>query len=132
MTAFFTRCCRRPSAALKDRALDGERAQPGRAWLTATKTLRVCLTALVATWLGLGAPLAAAADGIEVKTASFKITEDGGVLEADFEITLNQTLEGALSKGVPLYFVLDFELIRPRWYWVNEKVAARQQQYPLS
>jgi hypothetical protein len=87
---------------------------------------------LVAAWLALAAPPAAFADGIEVKRAAFRITEDGGVLEADFEITLNHTLEGALSKGVPLYFVLDFELIRPRWYWVNERVAASQQQYRLS
>lgn len=90
------------------------------------------ITALVAAWLALAIPLAAAADGIEVKKAAFRITEDGGVLEADFEITLNQTLEGALSKGVPLYFVLDFELMRPRWYWVSEKIAASQQQYRLS
>ena len=104
MMGFSTRCCRRFS----------------------------CVTALVAAWLALAIPLAAAADGIEVKKAAFRITEDGGVLEADFEVTLNQTLEGALSKGVPLYFVLDFELMRPRWYWVNEKIAASQQQYRLS
>lgn len=104
MMAFSTRCCRRAS----------------------------CIAALVAVWLALVAPLAASADGIEVKTAAFRITEDGAVLEADFEITLNQTLEGALSKGVPLYFLLEFELIRPRWYWVNEKIASSQQQYRLS
>ena len=132
MMAFSTRCCRRLSDALRNRASDCERAQPGRAWLTAIKTLRTCVATLVAVGLALASPPAGAADGIEVKTATFKITEDGGVLEADFEITLNQTLDGALSKGVPLYFVLDFELIRPRWYWVNEKVAASQQQYRLS
>jgi hypothetical protein len=132
MMASSTRCCRRPSDALKNRALCPGRAQLGRAWLTATAALRACTLALVATWLALATPLAAAADGIEVKTAAFRITEEGGVLEAEFEITLNQTLEGALSKGIPLYFVLDFELIRPRWYWVNEKVAASQQQYRLS
>lgn len=104
MMAFSTRCCRKLS----------------------------CITALVAAWLALAAPLAVFADGIEVKRAAFRTTEDGGVLEADFEIALNHTLEGALSKGVPLYFVLDFELIRPRWYWVNERVAASQQQYRLS
>jgi len=132
MMAFSTRCCRRVSDAPKNHALRREWAQLGRAWLTATHTLRTGIAVVVATWLVLAAPFAAAADGIEVKTAAFRITEEGGVLEADFEITLNQTLEGALSKGVPLYFVLDFELIRPRWYWVNEKVAASQQQHRLS
>ena len=42
-------------------------------------------------------------------------------LEADFDIVLNPTLEDALNKGVPLYFLLEFELIRPRWYWFSEK-----------
>ena len=35
----------------------------------------------------------------------------------------NPTLEEALQKGIPLYFVLEFELTRSRWYWLDEKVA---------
>jgi hypothetical protein len=87
---------------------------------------------LVAVWLALASPLAAVAEGIEIKKAGLRIGEDSVVLEADFEIALNPTLEGALNKGVPLYFLLEFELLRPRWYWVNEKIAASQQQYRLS
>jgi len=85
---------------------------------------------LVAVWLALAAP--AVADGIDIKKAGLRVIEDSVVLEADFEIVLNHTLEGALNKGVPLYFLLEFELMRPRWYWVNEKIAASQQQYRLS
>ena len=33
---------------------------------------------------------------------------------------------------MPLYFLLEFELIRPRWYWFNERVVYLQQQYRLS
>jgi hypothetical protein len=88
--------------------------------------------ALVAAWLALTVPLAASASGIEAKKAALRIGEDSVVLEADFEIALNPTLEGALSKGVPLYFLLEFELLRPRWYWVNEKVVASHQQFRLS
>lgn len=90
------------------------------------------LSALAASWLLFAAPLAAHADGIEVKKAALVAAEDGYFLEADFDITLTHTLEEALSKGVPLYFLLEFELIRPRWYWFNEKVANAQQQYRLS
>ena len=35
------------------------------------------------------------------------------VLNAEFELALNPTLEEALQKGVPLYFVLEFELAAP-------------------
>jgi hypothetical protein len=58
--------------------------------------------------------------------------EEGYYLEADFEITLNATLEEALNKGVPLYFLLEFEVIRPRWYWLDDKVVNTQQQYRLA
>ena len=58
--------------------------------------------------------------------------EDAFVLDAEFEIALTHTLEDVLSKGVPLYFRLEFELIRPRWYWFNERIAFLQQEYRLS
>ena len=34
------------------------------------------------------------------------------------------------QKGVPLYFVLEFELMRPRWYWVDEKVLSLSHPVP--
>jgi hypothetical protein len=67
-----------------------------------------------------------------VRKAALIAAEDGYVLEADFEITLTHTLEDALNKGVPLHFALEFELVRPRWYWLNEKLANARQQYRLS
>jgi hypothetical protein len=86
---------------------------------------------LAAFLLGLAAASPARADGIEVKKAVLALSEDGYFLEADFDIALTQTLEEALNKGVPLYFTLEFELIRPRWYWLNEKIANKRQQYRL-
>ena len=104
MTASSTRSCKSPS------------------WLAA-------LLAVLLSGLAVAGP--ARADGIEVRKAAFAAAEDGYFLEADFDITLTHTLEDALSKGVPLYFTLEFELIRPRWYWLNERVASRRQQYRL-
>lgn len=103
MTASSTRCCRRTS------------------WLAVLALL--CLA--------LGSALPARAD-IEVKRASLAVADDGYVLEADFSIALTPPLEDVLSKGVSLYFLLEFELIRPRWYWFNDKIAQVAQQYKLS
>jgi hypothetical protein len=103
MTAFSTRCCR----SLK------------------------LLSALVAMWLAATA-LSAHAQGIDVRKASFTAGEDYYVLEAEFDIALTHTLEEVLNKGVSLYFVLEFELIRPRWYWFNDRVIYLNQQYRLS
>jgi hypothetical protein len=90
------------------------------------------VAALAAFWLAFTAPLAARADGIEVQKAAVITAEDGITLEAEFEITLTHALEDVLNKGVPLYFTLEFELIRPRWYWFNQKITSARQQYRLS
>lgn len=104
MTASSTRCCRRHEL----------------------------LSALLALWLAAFAAVAAHAQGIDVRRATLQNAEDGYVLEADFDIVLTHTLEEALNKGVPLYFQLEFELIRPRWYWFNEKLAGSAQDYRLA
>jgi len=72
------------------------------------------------------------AEGIEVKAAALIGREDGYALDADFDIALTPTLEETLNKGVALNFLLEFELIRPRWYWLNERVAVFSQQYKLT
>jgi len=104
MTAFITRCCKKCSL----------------------------LFALAALALLLPAAPAVPAEGIEVGRAALVAGEEGYFLEADFEVALNPTLADALNKGVPLYFLLEFEVIRPRWYWFNEKLLKTQQQYRLS
>lgn len=72
------------------------------------------------------------ADNIEVRSAEIALREDAYSLDADFQITLTPTLEDILAKGVALNFLLELDLIRPRWYWLNDKVASLTQQYKLS
>ncbi|MBI4194466.1 MAG: DUF4390 domain-containing protein [Betaproteobacteria bacterium] len=104
MTGSSTRCCRRSSF----------------------------IAALAALWVAVTWPSMARAEGIEVRKAAVTIADDAYVLEADFVVALTPTLEDALNKGVSLYFLLEFELIRPRWFWFNDKIADLQQQYRLS
>lgn len=104
MTAFSTRCSKRPDTA-------------------------VFLFVLFAWLAGIAS---AFAEGIDVRRAALTPADDGYVLEAQFEIALTHSLEDALNKGVPLYFVLELEVIRPRWYWFNERMAAGQETYRLS
>jgi hypothetical protein len=106
MTVSSTRCCRRSDL----------------------------LGAILALWLAAAAVFGppAQAQGIDIKRPTVTIAEDHFILEAQFAISLTQTLEEVLNKGVALYFVLEFELIRPRWYWLNERVFSMQQEYRLS
>jgi len=82
----------------------------------------------------LGALVArpAHADTIAVKSAEVRVEEDGYVLNAEFELAINSTLEEALQRGVPLYFLLEFEVLRTRWYWLDEKVLSAETQYRIA
>jgi hypothetical protein len=90
------------------------------------------LGAVLAVSLGLATAFFAQAQGIDVKRPTVTIADDHVVFTAQFDIALTPTLEEVLNKGVPLYFLLEFELIRPRWYWFDERVLSRQQEYRLS
>jgi hypothetical protein len=59
--------------------------------------------------LGAAVSPPARADTILVRSAEIRAEDDDYVLNADFELTLNATLEEALHRGVPLYFILEFE-----------------------
>jgi hypothetical protein len=82
--------------------------------------------------LASSAALTARADEIEVTDARLSAAEEGIVLGADFAFELNHRLVEAVTNGVPLYFVVEFELTRPRWYWFDEKAAAKRIQLRLS
>ncbi|MDD2885463.1 MAG: DUF4390 domain-containing protein [Dechloromonas sp.] len=77
-------------------------------------------------------PLLAWTAEIEVVAPQLTLGDEGYVLSADFRFELNPRLEEAVSRGVVLYFVTEFELTRDRWYWLDEKVASRTQTHRLS
>jgi len=77
-------------------------------------------------------PVLVLAAEIEIANPQITASEDGFVISADFSFELNERLEEAVTKGVVLYFVTEFEMTRPRWYWLDEKVVSRNQTYRLS
>jgi hypothetical protein len=88
---------------------------------------------LLAFALAMPVQLAAQAQthGIDVRRATVTIADDHYLLEADIDIVLSAPLDDALHKGIALYFLLEFEMVRSRWYWFNDKAVSRQQQYRL-
>jgi hypothetical protein len=81
---------------------------------------------------GLFAADFASANEIEVREARLIAEEDGFALHADFDVTLTARLENALHMGVALYFTTEFECTRPRWYWLDERVASVSRSTRLS
>jgi hypothetical protein len=90
------------------------------------------LRALALVALVLAIATAARADVLPVRASDLRV-EDGEVLaSAQFDLSLTPPLEEALQKGIPLYFTIEVELTRPRWYWVDEKVLQWSITYRVS
>src|SRR3954471_24841110 len=88
-----------------------------------------------ALWVGITVFLlavAALANEIGIGDIRLRPAEDGLVLDADFAFDLTPRLAEVLANGVPLYFRVDFELTRRRWYWLDERAAERQLHLRLS
>ena len=108
--------------------LDG--AAPGASPL---RRLLAAVVVSLGALLGVPEP-AGASDRIEVRSAELRPDADGDGLDLDaaFDFDLPWALEDAVSRGVPLYFVVEFELYRSRWYWFDERRVSASLTYRLS
>jgi hypothetical protein len=104
---------------------------PHPALSPSSRLRRAALRAIAAAVLVVAAG-GASADVVPVKSAELKIAEGDLQLSAEFELTLTTALEEALEKGIPLYFTIEFELGRTRWYWTDEKLAQWSITYRVS
>ena len=92
-----------------------------RAWQRSRQAAALLLQTLLllALWL---VPAARAADP---QLASFEVVsnDEGVLLTYAVNGDLSRSVDDALSKAVPLYFVAEAELFRDRWYWRDQRVA---------
>lgn len=87
-------------------------------------SLRLLATLLLA--LALLCSASARAESIEITHITLEGNDEGYALDADFKIELSPRLEDAINNGVPMYFVVEFELTRSRWYWFDERPVSRE------
>lgn len=74
----------------------------------------------------------ARAEGIQARQIELVARDDHYVLAGGFEVQLNDKLEEALKRGVTITFIQEFELVRPRDYWLSEDVAEASRTLKLS
>jgi hypothetical protein len=96
------------------------------AWTDAVRRIALCL--LLACLMTAGQ---VAAD-VTMREVRLDHTDEGYLLSTDIGVTLSPRLAEAVMRGVALYFVLEFEINRPRWYWLDEDVVERALTYRLS
>ena len=84
--------------------------------------LAATLMVLLLGALMLRAPAAAAA---ELELTSFDVvhSEDGVYLSYNVDLELSRSVDEALSKAVPLFFVAEAEVFRSRFYWRDLRVG---------
>jgi len=90
--------------------------------------LLIWLFALPA-WLPLPAH---AAEGIEFVESTLEPGDEGYRLSSRFSVELPRAVEDALTRGVPLYFTLQAEITRYRWYWFDEVSVKAKRKIRLS
>lgn len=67
---------------------------------------------------------AARADSIAATQLAIEYSPEGYRLGVVYNLTLNHSLRSALERGVPLYFTMEAQVRRPRWYWFDAVTAS--------
>lgn len=88
--------------------------------------------ALVCLLFSVLGPPAAQAEGISINKAELRLSDDGYHLTANYSINLTFVVQQALERGISLYFVTEFLLTQPRWYWMDDEIFVGEQTAKLS
>lgn len=67
-----------------------------------------------------------------IKTAEINSQFEAYFLNADFDLSFNDDLDEAIKKGIPVNFIIEFELKKPRKYWFDEEVTKKTKEILLS
>lgn len=79
--------------------------------------LGACLCVMLA-WLPAGA------SATEITQLRVERGDDGVHLSAQVRFDLPPVVEDALLKGIPMFFVVEADIYRDRWYWTDPRVAS--------
>ena len=74
----------------------------------------------------------AAGNSIQIKTAELELEDNHYTLDADVDINFDKDIEEAINKGVPLNFLVEFQIVSPRKYWFDDEVITTTQTVTLS
>jgi hypothetical protein len=122
---------RRPPSTLRPSLPRQARSPTLTATQAARRRLLVWSAASAAATLGRA--WANEAPGVDVLSLRVQRSDSGGVfLDFSPRIVLSRTVQEALERGVPVYFVAQATLLRYRWYWRDERIARAQRSWRLA
>jgi len=97
-----------------------------------TKHVFFGIILLIVALFGTSSALAANPSVIHIKSAELSALEDNYVLNSEFDLSLSPFIEDALNKGIPLTFLVEFQLSTPRKYWFDDEVVSQSHHVTLS
>jgi len=89
----------------------------------------------ISVFLGLMALLnvaMASTNSIEITAAELDAVDNAYVLNAEFDIDFDKTLEEAVNKGITLSFLVEFQIVKPSKYWFDDEIVTVRRQITLN
>jgi len=68
----------------------------------------------------------------EISQVRVERSEDDILVSAQIQLELPAAVEDALTKGIPLYFVLEADVLRDRWYWYDKKISSSERHFRVA
>lgn len=68
----------------------------------------------------------------EISALRFERTAEDLLLSASVKFDLSPVVEEALLKGVALNFVAEVDVLRERWYWLNQRLLSAERHMRLA
>jgi hypothetical protein len=97
------------------------------AWKLCKGSAQTLLRALLLL-LSFGIGLAHAENPVQLEELVLQRSDEGIYLSTRLGFELPQSLEDALSRGLPLGFVMQADVMRERWYW-SDKLVSRTERF---
>jgi len=70
--------------------------------------------------------------GMERPLLRLERADDALWLSTQLQFDLSPAVVDALHKGIPIFFVAEADVLRERWYWINQKVVTAKRQFRLA
>lgn len=135
-TVFITRCLKSPPEVRAQTVARGAASLLARQWRALGRnTVRAVgvvfglAVMLCLAWvqpaqaIGLAQAAPALAAPAQLSQLRTERSEDGLFVTATVSFELPAVVEDALLKGIPLFFLIEAEVYRDRWYWTDARVS---------
>jgi Domain of unknown function (DUF4390) len=96
------------------------------------------LAALLLSWVCLFAGQAPAQTNdrgekpAELQNLVVQRSADGITVDYQLRVSLSRAIEDAALRGIPLYFRVQVEVFKPRWYWRDDRVAWASREWRVA